>query len=165
MLHCDTFERSATPRRQEKGAAVVEFAIVTPLLLMVVFGIIAFGMLFAQNLSLNNAARQAARSGVIKGTTCAQINSLAKDSAATINMPSSAVQVKVFRGAAEPANWNATSNLCTTANNTMQPCTGQPKGTNLYVRLTYDSELIIPLFITDNHFNVTGKGVFRCEYS
>ena len=50
-------------RKNEGGAAALEFALVMPLLFLLLFGIIAFGVVFAQNLALSNAAREAARFG------------------------------------------------------------------------------------------------------
>ena len=59
--------------RGEDGASAVEFALVVPLLLMLFFGIISFGIILAQNMALNNGAREGARFGVVDGKTCAQI--------------------------------------------------------------------------------------------
>lgn len=44
-----------------KGQSVVEFAIVLPLFLLFMFGIIYFGMAFADYMSLNDVARSCAR--------------------------------------------------------------------------------------------------------
>src|SRR5215470_9165028 len=90
--------RAAKRRHEERGASAVEFALVVPFLLLIVFGIIVYGMVFAQSLSLSNSARQAARSGVISGTTCAQITALAHDAAGTIGMSGAATTVSVNRG-------------------------------------------------------------------
>jgi Flp pilus assembly protein TadG len=49
----------------EKGAELVEFAIVLPLLLLVLFGIIDFGMLFHRYQVVTNAAREGARVAVL----------------------------------------------------------------------------------------------------
>lgn len=46
---------------QDRGAAVVEFAIVVPLLLTLVFGIIEFGWTFGQHLDVRHGAREASR--------------------------------------------------------------------------------------------------------
>lgn len=50
-------------RRDERGAAVVEFAIVMPLLFMVLFGMITTGLAFSDHLSATNAVREASRYG------------------------------------------------------------------------------------------------------
>lgn len=54
--------------KNQKGQALVEFAIVLPLILLIVLGIVQFGMLLSSYLSLTNAAREGARAGVIGGT-------------------------------------------------------------------------------------------------
>jgi Flp pilus assembly protein TadG len=43
----------------------VEFALIAPLLIMVMFGIISFGLLFSWRSVLNNAAREGARAGAV----------------------------------------------------------------------------------------------------
>jgi Flp pilus assembly protein TadG len=48
----------------EKGAAVVEFAVVLPLLLLIVFGIVEFSFLLYNQAMLTNAAREGARYGI-----------------------------------------------------------------------------------------------------
>ena len=48
-------------RRSEKGQAMVEMALVLPILLLLVGGIVDFGWLFYNKLALNNAAREGAR--------------------------------------------------------------------------------------------------------
>lgn len=45
----------------EAGAALVEFAIITPLLLLLVFGIIEFGRAYNTQNTLTHAAREGAR--------------------------------------------------------------------------------------------------------
>ena len=50
-------------RRSERGAAVVEFALVMPLLLTVMFGLITTGLAFSDHLSATNAVREGARYG------------------------------------------------------------------------------------------------------
>jgi Flp pilus assembly protein TadG len=52
-------------RDREKGASAVEFAIVLPLLLTLVFGIMEAGWLFAQQVEVRNAAREGARLAVV----------------------------------------------------------------------------------------------------
>jgi Flp pilus assembly protein TadG len=45
----------------ERGASLVEFAIVLPLLVMLLFGIIEFGWALAQNLEVKHIAREVGR--------------------------------------------------------------------------------------------------------
>lgn len=47
--------------RPEEGASLVEFALLAPLLILLLFGIIEFGWLFAQNLDVRHGAREGAR--------------------------------------------------------------------------------------------------------
>jgi len=50
---------------RERGAAIVEFAVIVPLFLMLVFGTIEAGWFFAQEVEIRNAAREGARLAVI----------------------------------------------------------------------------------------------------
>lgn len=47
--------------KSEKGQAMVEFALVLPILLLLIGGIIDFGLIFNQKVLANNASREAAR--------------------------------------------------------------------------------------------------------
>ena len=47
--------------RDERGQSLVEFALVLPVLLLILVGIFNFGQLFYSNIVINEAARDAAR--------------------------------------------------------------------------------------------------------
>ncbi|WP_309050771.1 TadE/TadG family type IV pilus assembly protein [Streptomyces sp.] len=51
--------------RSERGAAAVEFALVLPLLLLIVLGTIEFGRAYNAQISLTHAARESARTMAI----------------------------------------------------------------------------------------------------
>ncbi len=51
--------------RDDRGASALEFAFCLIPLMMVIAGIVNFGVVFAQQLSLDNATRAAARAGVV----------------------------------------------------------------------------------------------------
>lgn len=55
--------RSRSKRRNESGAALVEMAIATPLLLMMLLGVITFGITNHNDISIESAAREASRFG------------------------------------------------------------------------------------------------------
>ena len=60
--------RPTGPRpERSRGAAAVEFALVLPILVALLFGIIEFGRIYNAKLTLANAAREAARDYVITG--------------------------------------------------------------------------------------------------
>ena len=50
---------------KENGQSMVEFAIILPVLLLIVFGVIDFGWLFYNQSALNNSAREGARYAVV----------------------------------------------------------------------------------------------------
>ena len=52
----------------EKGASAVEFALVLPLLLALLFGTIEFGLLMYDKAMLTNACREGARFGIISAS-------------------------------------------------------------------------------------------------
>lgn len=54
-------------RKREEGAAAVEFAIVATLLMLLVFGVIEFGLWIAQYESMSSAAREGARVAAVRG--------------------------------------------------------------------------------------------------
>ena len=51
--------------RSESGASAVEFALVLPLLMLILFGIIEFGMALYRQAILTNASREGARLGIV----------------------------------------------------------------------------------------------------
>lgn len=56
-------------RGKRRGAAVVEMAVVSPLLFLILFGIMEFGWAFMVRQTLVNAAREACRVAIIQGNT------------------------------------------------------------------------------------------------
>lgn len=56
-------------RRSEWGQSLVEFAMVVPLLLLLVFGIIDFGRLLMNQVTLTNAVREGARIASVGGSS------------------------------------------------------------------------------------------------
>ena len=94
--------RPHTRGASDRGAALVETAIVAPILFLMMFGIIEFGLLFGVKLDVSQGAREASRlaavnyqdTGVVGATqtteivtaTCARME-LAESSVITISLP------------------------------------------------------------------------------
>jgi Flp pilus assembly protein TadG len=53
--------------KSEAGAELIEFALILPMLLVIVFGIAEVGLLFQRNLVITNAAREGARMAILPG--------------------------------------------------------------------------------------------------
>ncbi len=85
-------EKSRTDQR--RGTAAVEFALVAPLFILLVFGIIEFGRMLMVQQVLTNATREGARRAIVEGTTQSEVltvvnnylsNSSVSDAAVTVN--------------------------------------------------------------------------------
>ena len=66
-------------KRERRGVAVVEFAIVAPLMFLLVFGIIEFGRALMVQQVLTNASREGARRAILESTTAAEVTTLVND--------------------------------------------------------------------------------------
>lgn len=81
---------STIPPLRERGAAAVEMAIVLPLLLLILGGLVDFGRLYYTQLVLTNAAREGART-VTTGSTWSQAQTRVSQASGTLNVtPASA---------------------------------------------------------------------------
>lgn len=76
----------------ERGAAAVEFALVLPILVLILFGVIEFGGVYNAQLMVTGAAREAARTMAIDGVAGDAV-AVARDAA--IGIPSSALDVEI----------------------------------------------------------------------
>ncbi|MGE5455239.1 MAG: TadE/TadG family type IV pilus assembly protein [Methylocystaceae bacterium] len=65
-------------KEREAGQALVEMAIVLPLLLLLLFGMVEVGRIYSTSLSMNSIARDAARNGAV-GASDADIRQLIQD--------------------------------------------------------------------------------------
>lgn len=87
--------RFTTKKRQHdrKGAAVVEFAVVAPVLFMIVFGIIEFGRLLMVQQVLTNATREGARRGITESSTAAEVQTVVNNYLAGASVSGATVTV------------------------------------------------------------------------
>jgi Flp pilus assembly protein TadG len=124
--------------RAENGAVAVEFALLLPLLLMIIVGTIEFGRVYSQFQVFNGAAREGARCAAVQSTPFTDC----------------VVQDEIDRAASpyDPAATATVSRLCTDST------VGDP------VRVSWPQsfQLSIP-FWSDVSFTKTIEATFRCE--
>ena len=153
--------------RHDRGAAAVEFALILPILMMLVFAVIGFGFLFAQNLALSNSARQAARYGVVQNRSCFDLVAEAQASAQPLVAlaPSGVVVTRGLNATAAAGNPRCASATAGAADASF-PCQGSVAGDNIYVSLAYTANVLVPVVPgMGSTKNLSGLGVFRCEWS
>ncbi len=113
--------RTENGQRGEKGQALVEFALLVPIFLILLFAIVDFGMGFHSWITVTNSAREGARLGAVSGTTL-QIETRVRDTATLIN-----------------EDTNMTVTVTNAADN------GGDPGESVVVQVDYDYDLITPL--------------------
>lgn len=86
-------------RRGERGAAAVEFALILPIFLMLLFGIIDFGYMINRASIINNAARDAVREASVGGSE-ADVRNAAATSLSGVPNATVAVSCKSAAGGA-----------------------------------------------------------------
>jgi Flp pilus assembly protein TadG len=126
-------------RRTDRGAAAVELALVTPFLLLLLFGIIDFGRMLNAQITATEAAREAARSAA-----------LGEDSAAELQ-----ARVDLLfgdEGAATPSLDAA--------------CSTPPEiGEDAEVTVTHEFSFVTPVaaLVGIDPLTITGRGVMPCR--
>ena len=99
-------------QNREDGQAAVEFALVTPIIVVLLLGIIQVGVAFHNYLTLTDAARAGARRAVVSrftGQSTAQLEQNVRDAASGLNQTSLVVTVT------RPTPSTAGSNVTVTA--------------------------------------------------
>lgn len=126
--------RAQRRTRREDGQAYVEFALVLPILLLIVMGIVQFGMVFKDYIALTDAvrvgARQAAVSRSIKPTSqrVPLIEQKMKASAGTLDTSKMVIQVQP----ADP-DWTGSTDVTVRAS--------YPLKINLFGLVIFDSTM------------------------
>lgn len=70
--------------KRKQGQAIVEFALVLPVFILILVGIMEFGLVFHQYLVVTSASREGARVAALGGTD-AEVGTMVNNAAATIN--------------------------------------------------------------------------------
>ncbi len=107
----DSLPRRRFLRRDQSGAAAVEFALVVGLFVFVLYGLIAFGMILATKQRITNAAAEGARAAVGQ-TNAADAKNAAVARILGAGLP--AGSYSIGPGAGEPTVAACGSNQCIT---------------------------------------------------
>ena len=86
---------------RDRGSAAVEFAIVLPVLVALLFGVIQFGWLFFSSTEMAGGARQGARNMTITNNT-SKAKTAALDDMPTLGLTAADVTVSVPGGSCDP---------------------------------------------------------------
>jgi len=163
--------RSGTKR--EGGAALVEFALVVPLLTLFLFGIVQFGIAYDKQQSINSAAREGARLAALDSSTLEDIALravAASDMSATGNDP--LVEVRdasdVIAGVRCPGGAYSSTADCSSPTSVdeddeeLMPC-GRPSASS-FVRVLVSTpyDITIP-FYGVQPVTIDSEAEFRCE--
>ncbi len=134
--------------RSNKGGVAIEFAFVLPLLIILLFGIIEFGLIIYDKAIITNASREGARAGIVMAET-------RLSSSEIINIVNSycSSYLITFGSSPSPAS-------------TVVDGAGGSFGNNLTVTVTYTYRfLVIPQFVTTitGPITLTARTVMRME--
>jgi Flp pilus assembly protein TadG len=134
-------------RRDDRGAAALEFALVLPILLMLVFGAIQFSFWFFSAQSGSSAAREAARGSAVGELDCSDLVSSARDRAQLV-----ASDFSVKRSYYAAAYTSVTDGTPT------EPAGSVQVGDSVRIVLSYKTvDLHLPLIPTPGSGGVAGQ--------
>ncbi len=121
--------RSASQGARDRGAAAVEFALLLPILLLLVFGIIDFGRALNAQVTLTQAAREGAR-------------------LAALNQPNVVSRTQAAATGLSPVTVTVTSSCPT----------GAGQGVDAVVRTSYSFSFVTPVGAVAGLFGGSGFG-------
>lgn len=73
--------------RERRGAATVEFALVVPIFILLLFGMIEFGRMIMVQQVIVNASREGARQAVVEGATVEQVKDVVENYMSASHVP------------------------------------------------------------------------------
>lgn len=123
----------------ERGAGLAEFALVLPILVMILFGMIEFGLAHSRSQAIEASAREGGRLASLSSSSAADVSDRvdATLGGTTFDAPPSVV-VSPTSG-----------------------CAGR-EGQSVTVTVSAPHRITIP-FVLDRELILTGRSVFRCE--
>lgn len=149
-------------REAERGASLVEFALVVPLLTMFLFGIVQFGIAYDKQQSINSGAREGARLGALGDSTLADIADRAVE-ASELSAVGNDPTVTVADDAGAIAGTRQPGGTYTGTNDaTAMPCGRPTPSAYVHVSVSTPYDITIPLFGVHT-VTIDAEAEFRCE--
>jgi hypothetical protein len=159
----------ALRKRGDDGAAAVEFALIGCFVLIpLMFGILTFGLAFAQKLALGNAAREGARYGIFVDRSCQEVFAAVQRAGGSVGMSAESMRIEIGINEGAP--------LCTydgdggyspdwEASDDVNPCEDAEIDDEIVVRAEHNVDLFAPspLSGVGENIEISSTGVFRCE--
>ena len=130
---------------REEGVAAVEFALILPVLALLLFGVLEFGRVWSQYQVFQGAAREGARCAAVQATDFSDCE----------------IQPAIDQ-AAEPYDPNGNATVKIAGGNAPAGCTDDDQGKDVQVSWVQPLDINIP-FWSDVTVTPTIKAVFRCE--
>ena len=125
----------------KKGQALVELALIVPILLLLVFGVVEYGRIFAAYLTVANGSREGARIATVGGTNTDIITAV-KFRTDAMNLDNTKVVITITPNSAS-----------------------RTRGNSVTVEVTYPVPMYDPFFTTivGANYTVKGKTIMRVE--
>lgn len=125
--------------KKEKGQSMVEFALVIPVLLLIVIGIIEFGFMFSSYLTLTNASREAVRFISLGGD---DVSAILRANNVAVNTDPNRMEI----------------NISPTSSN-------RSRGDSVTVEIIYAYDFLTPFMdaLMGNNFNLRVEATMRIE--
>jgi Flp pilus assembly protein TadG len=133
-----------TPQRKSRGQSIVEFALITPLLLTLLFGLIEGGRLIYAYNTVNHAAQEAARVGVLAGTGgVGEVKAKAISAGDPLAINAGDVTVEVNNGSKSFADRDIGDRLSVTVDHDFIPIVVLVFGSTASIHVSGTSELMV----------------------
>lgn len=131
-------------KARTRGQSIVEFALITPLLLTLLFGLIEGGRIIYTYNAVNHAAQEAARVGVLADTGgVGDVKARAIDAGDPLTINAGDVSVEVNNGSTTFGDRDIGDRLAVTVGHDFTPIVALVFGSTASIHLSGTSELMV----------------------
>ena len=146
-------------RRGHRGASLVEFALILPLLSMFLFGIVQFGLAYDAKQSINSAAREGARYAALATSS---VESTSVGPVTTPGIRQRAIDAYIGAGSGTPTVEVFHPSSSTTPMAAGKPCATPTGDGKVAVEVKIDHVVDIPFWGRET-YEIKARAEFLCE--